>query len=119
MWARDFEIALGLWLALAPWIFAHGEAWLPAHDVACAAAIVLLGLLSYWTRTRRAHLLQLVVGAWLTGFGWLGALEEATPATQNRILVGLLLLMLAIVPSRASRPPRGWRGPADGQRPRT
>jgi hypothetical protein len=31
------------------------------------------------------------------------------PALQNDLLVGVLLLMFAILPSEASLPPRSWR----------
>jgi len=114
MWARNLELAFGLWLALSPFVFGHpGEAALLwTNDLACAAVIVVLALASYARRWRRVHLGQLVVAAWLIGFGWVSAHETATPASQNHILVGLLLAMFAIVPSRASEPPLPWRDAA-------
>lgn len=108
MWARVVEVMLGCWLAVSPFVFRHGpdtrDLW--TTDLACAAIIVTLALLSFAPRLRRAHLGQLAVAAWLVGFGYTG---EGAPAHQNQIVVGLLLAMLAIVPSEASRPPPSWR----------
>ena len=80
-----------------------------AIDLACAAAIVLLSLASYARRTRRAHLLELAVAAFLVAAGWLGRHGELAAAAQNELASGLVLAMLAIVPSEASRPPETWR----------
>ena len=110
MWARDFECALGLWLAASPFVLAHPPGSGPwAIDLACAAAIVLLSLASYARRTRRAHLLELAVAAFLVAAGWLGRHGELAAAAQNELASGLVLAMLAIVPSEASRPPETWR----------
>jgi hypothetical protein len=57
----------------------------------------------------RAHLLNILVALWLLGFGYFGFGEPAPPAAQNNIVVGLILLMLAIIPSEATLPPKGWR----------
>ena len=111
MWARHFEVALGIWLALSPFVFAHpAEAtFLWSNDLACAALVVLLGLTSYARRLRAAHLLELLVALWLVGAGWLAARDGATSASQNHVVCGLLLGMFAIVPNDAADPPRGWR----------
>lgn len=110
MWARHLELAIGCWLAMSPFVFGYPEgdsSW--ANDLTCAAAVVVLALLPYWAPLRRAHLGELLVAAWLVGFGWFAAFETPTPSAQNHIVVGLLLGMLAIVPSRASEPPLSWR----------
>lgn len=116
MWARDVELCLGLWLATSPFVFGYaGDSQaLLASDLLCATAIAALALLSYTRRLRNAHLLELPVAAWLIGFGWVRALEGHAPSTQNHILVGLLVGMLAIVPNHASRPPESWRAPPGG-----
>lgn len=120
MWARNLELALGLWLALSPFVFAHPQdaSFLWANDLGCAAALVVLALVSYWPRARRAHLAELVVAVWLVRVGWLRAWHgPATPASQNQILVGLLVALFAIVPCRASEPPPGWRRSTGGGDP--
>ncbi len=108
MWARDAEVALAAWLALGPFVLAPaGRAHGPlALDLACGALIALLALASYARPLRRAHLGELPVAMWLVAQGWS---EGATPAAQSRVIVGLLVATLAIVPSRANEPPDGWR----------
>lgn len=39
---------------------------------------------------------------------WVG-IPDAVLASQNHLVVGLLVAMFAIIPSRASRPPAAWR----------
>lgn len=112
MWARAAEVMLGCWLATAPFIF-HPSAEQPAfwwNDFLCAVLIVALGLLSFWTKTRWAHLVQIPVGFWLLGwaFYWGFGQEPVPPPMQNDAMTGLLLLMIAILPSHATRPPAGW-----------
>jgi hypothetical protein len=111
MWARTSEVMLGLWLAASPFIFGH-----PAHeprlwwnDFGMAFLIVTLSLLSFWSRASHAHLLNLFVGLWLVGIGYFGSGRPPTPAGQNELIVGLVLLMLALIPSEATLPPWEWR----------
>lgn len=111
MWARAVEVMLGLWLWISPFVFGHygrlaGLVW---SDLLSGAAVILLALLSFVSPLRRAHLLSLVVGAWLVGFGRLGFAHPAPPGAQNEMLVGLVLVLMAIVPSESSRPPLAWR----------
>jgi uncharacterized membrane protein len=108
MWARDVEFALGAWLVVSPFVFGHRGA-LAAHDFVCGSAIATLALLSYWRRARRAHLLELAIAAWLVASGWIASSEGAGASAQNHAVLGLVLTMLAIVPSEANRPPRGRR----------
>lgn len=107
MWARNLELLLAAWLACSPWIFAR-TSFEAATDLACATA---LGALAWIARRRpdgHAHLLELVVALVLVV---LGRLDAPAPGAQNQIAVGLLVGLVAIVPSEASRPPRGWRVP--------
>lgn len=109
MWARAAEFMLACWLAVSPFVFAHEERGLWAADLACAAALAALALLSFCPRLRRAHLAELAVAGWMTGSAWLQDDPKAPrPALQNRMGVGLVLLMLPIVPTRADRPPEAW-----------
>jgi hypothetical protein len=110
MWARTTEVMLGLWLAASPFVFGHppeepGPWW---NDFGTASVVVTVSLLSFWSGARHAHLLNLLAGLWLVGFGYLGG-DPPSPAAQNDLIVGLLLLMLAIIPSEATLPPGEWR----------
>ena len=111
MWPRVAEVMLGCWLVLSPFIFRHAaEQWgLWLNDMSCGAAAVTLALLACWPPCRYAHLAIIGVGFWLVGFGYLGSPYPTPPALQNDILVGLLLMMFAILPTEASLPPPSWR----------
>lgn len=114
MWGRSIEVMLGLWLLASPFLFGHygegGEvAGLTASDLASGAVILLLGVLSFWHRTARAHLVQLAVACWLIGFGRWGFDFPPPPGAQNELLVGLVLLLIAIIPNRSEDPPPRWR----------
>lgn len=112
MWPRDLELTLALWLLVSPFVFGHpDDAGWWATDLVCGAAMVVFALLSRWRPLRRAHLLHLVLVAWLVGYGWS---RSPAPAAQNELVVGLLLLMVAVIPSEANTPPRGWRGLSAG-----
>ena len=111
MWARTVEVMLGLWLAASPFIFSHSPAeprlwW---SDLCSAFLIITISLLSFWSRTMRAHLLNVLVALWLVGFGYFSSGDPPPPAAQNDLAVGLILLLLAIIPSEATLPPKGWR----------
>jgi hypothetical protein len=111
MWARVIETMLGLWLVLSPFIFGHYPANRPLwqNDFACGVAIVLLALGSFWPALRHLHLLNLLVAGWLVGFGYVYGGYPAPPGAQNDIFLGLTLLLLAIIPNEANKPPRSWR----------
>jgi hypothetical protein len=111
MWARVLELLLAAWLALSPFVLRHprARAGLWADDLACAALVGVLAACSFVPALRRAHLGSLAVAAWLAAWGWWNTRDGADPFAQNWIVCGLLLGMLAIVPSDALRPPPRWR----------
>lgn len=108
MWARVVEVMLACWLAASPFVFGHDadDRALWATDFVGALAVATFALLSFSPKLRRAHLGQLAVAGWLVGTGWVGSPE---PAHENHVAVGLLLLMLGIVPSEATKPHPSWR----------
>lgn len=109
MWPRVVEIMLGCWMLASPFLFQHGEHtswWI--NDFSVGTALIVLGLLSFWRPTRRAHLVTLVVALWSIGFGYAISWQAEGPAPQNDILIGLTLLLTAIIPTPASLPPREW-----------
>lgn len=112
MWPRTVEAMLACWLAISPFVFQHPDSkrmwwW---NDWITAALIITFALLSFVHQTRRAHLLELVVAAWLIGFGWASATGGlGAPAQQNWICTGLLILMTAVIPSNCVRPPERWQ----------
>lgn len=111
MGARHAEVGFGIWLVLSPFVFDHvADRRLLFEDLAAGLILLVVPLLCYAPRLRRAHLLLLLLAAWLIGSGWWATFQstEPLPAHQNHIVVGLLLLLTAVVPSRAAEPPPGW-----------
>lgn len=113
MWARVIEMMLGAWLVISPFIFrgTPGLERYVVNDVIAGSLAIVFALLCFWGRTPRAHLATLVLGAWLAGYGYLSADRPGPPAAQNDIVIGLLLMVFAVVPTAAARPPAAWRRP--------
>ena len=111
MWPRLLEVALGVWLAVSPFVLGSGahDAGRLTHDLAVGGYVVLFALASFRVRLERAHLLSLLAAAWLIVFGWLRFEEDPRAIAQNHMLLGLTLLMTAVLPTDALRPPRAWR----------
>lgn len=100
-----FEIKLGLWLAMSPFIFGHYPSNLAlwGNDLICAAAVIVLAILPCWSWPvgsflRYAHLGILGVRGWLTIFGYVAGAHPATPGYQNDTLLGLTLFVVALIP---------------------
>ena len=113
VWARHVELMLGCWLTMSPFVFRHApeDTWRWVNDLTCAAVVAAVALLSYRPELGKIHRANAAVSLWLVAVGLLvpvAAASPAPPAVQNWIVVGLLLLMLGILPSRAARPLREW-----------
>jgi hypothetical protein len=109
MWGRVVEIITAVWLALSPFIFRiQNDESLVLVDTLLALTISILAGLSYWRPTQHAHLAILIFAVGLIVWGRFTVVPP-TPIHQNHIVVGLFLLMIAIIPNDASRPPEAWR----------
>lgn len=109
MWPRYCELIFAVWLIASGWLLENPDPG-PYRAVAVAAGVltVALDLLSITFVKPYAYLGVLGVGAGLLGYAYFAAPAEAQ-GTQNAIIVALLLLMFAILPTEASLPPRSWR----------
>lgn len=101
---------LACWLAISPLIF-HGPAppaalWF--EHLTAALLVMTSASVSYWPLMRHAHLASVLCGGWLVLHYYTTSTGEGTPIAQNAILTGLMILMFAIIPNRASRPPAAW-----------
>lgn len=125
MWPRVIEISLGVWLAVSPFVFEYdldGDRFLWWNGYLCAAAAIAAALVSFKPRLERAHAVTVAVGLWLvaTGYLFVPFAAEVPPEFQNFVMVGWLLVMFAVLPSRSDTPPRAWedwwreRGRASG-----
>jgi len=111
MWARIVEFMLACWLSLSPFILRYppDEHFLWTSDLVCAALIACFSLLSFYHPLRKIHLLNLGVALWLWGLGYGTFPEIALPPQENSVAIGLLILMLAIIPTHSHLPPLSWR----------
>jgi peptidoglycan/LPS O-acetylase OafA/YrhL len=120
-WARCVEAVLGAWLLSAPLVLDHGDdALLWGNDVLCGLLILGCALIPCFGRWPRLHLFHLLTGSWLVGVGWMVSRQpERWVASQNSVMVGLVLLIFALIPTQATQPPDGWirvfenRSPSD------
>jgi hypothetical protein len=109
MWPRYCEMLLGLWLMAAPWVLNYGSAdAFRMTGVAAAAGIFLLDILSVKFTVRYSHLAIAGIALGLLIHAYFVLPGEAA-GTQNNILVALLLLMFAILPTEATLSPPSWR----------
>ncbi len=111
MWARVAELMIGLWLVLSPFIFRETASVerFAALDMTAGSLVVLLSLLSFWRRMEWAHFATALLALALGAYAYLAWPRPGPPAAQNEIVVALLLVLLAIVPNEATRPPKPWR----------
>ena len=105
MWARISEQILAIWLFASYFIFSTGS-W---HDMTAAFLVILFASLSYIDKLNKMHLLQVIPAGWLFYLGYSYPTPILPFGLQNSILVALMLLMFAIIPSNASDHPRPWK----------
>ena len=79
------------------------------RELSCAAAVIVLALLSWLGPTRHAHVGSVAVGVWMITFAYLHSGDPTPSALQNNALVGMLLIMFGVIPNQASLPPARWR----------
>jgi hypothetical protein len=112
MWARVLEIAIAGWLVVSPFVLGHdGGRGRVLEDAIYGAIVATLAVLSFFHRARHAHFGLLAVAAWLFVRAYFLSPTPPPGWAQNHLLVGLILLMLAMIPNEASKPPLPWRSP--------
>jgi len=111
MWARVVEVTISIWLALSPFIFHYPseDRFLWTNAFICALLVALFALVSFWSVLQKIHLLTLGIALWLWTLGYSNFPEKASIASQNSVVIGLLLLMLAIIPSHSEQPSSSWK----------
>lgn len=111
MWARVVEVMLAVWLVISPFVFRleNNETFLWTNAFAAGALIAVVSLVSFWPKAEKLHLLNLASGAWLIAVAFAWKDQPPPPAVQNYTVLGLLLMMFAVIPSRSQLPPRPWR----------
>ncbi len=105
VWARLSEIFIGIALLLSRQLFSATD-WI---GVLSGAITILFALLSYRESLNKMHLLQVLPIGLLFYTGYTYPTFQLPLFLQLYILIALLLLMFAIIPSHASEPPRPWK----------
>ena len=109
-WPRLLELALGVWLLLSASTLGHaGQTELEAADRIAGGATLVVVLLSLIRRLRLVRVGTLVVAVGLVAWAWLSFPRPGPAGAQNQLLVGLVLGLLAFVPTEWNRPPPSWR----------
>lgn len=111
MWARIVEFILAIWIVNSYCVFfcPSPNEFFWANSLLCGSLVAIFALFSCIRRFERLHLCSLVVALWLVLVGFFASSDFPPPyALQNYVIVGLLLGMFAIVPSRSQKPPRAW-----------
>lgn len=108
MWARIVEIMLAFWLAISSFIFQSScpDLWFRKNDLICSSLLLFFSLLSFANRFEKMHLCNGGVTLWMI---FVAFHFPAAPILENELILGLLFLILALIPSHSELPPKGWR----------
>ncbi|UQA60366.1 SPW repeat domain-containing protein [Polyangium aurulentum] len=97
-WPRWINLALGVWLVLAPPLLGHLDANAWTNDRLLGVLIALTAGLGFWVP--RVRFLNAAFGAWLIiapfVLGYIGS-----RAIMNDIVVGIAVAVVSFIPSRA------------------
>lgn len=111
MWARVIEFMLACWLAISPFIFSYPKDalffWF--NDLTCSSFIAIFSLVCFYTPLRKMHLCNLVIAFYLMALSYFFRAADLYEPLQNYMVLGILLLMIAVVPAEADKPPVPWR----------
>lgn len=112
MWPRVVEVTLGAWLLITPFVFRDSPAihTYATNAMISGSVVIVASLLCFWRRADRSYFVTLLVALWLIGHGYFSAERPGPAPAQNEIMVGLLLLLFAILPTETNQPPGPWRG---------
>jgi hypothetical protein len=114
-WEDGVGFALGIWLAISPWVLGYGEHYAATANAVLLGIILASGELMHLGRHEDAEeWLDLIAGLWLVVSPLALGFESLASASFNAIAVGLLSVMFgawALSPLDA-RIAELWRGGA-------
>lgn len=113
MWPRICELILGVWILVGAWLLS-GESFGRTWSVVLGGVVIAMSIASFFRRFRYAHVVTLLVG-----FGMIVLpLTKPFPVSavlQNVEVMGWLLAMFAVIPSRSNEPPPDWAAMDDAR----
>jgi hypothetical protein len=100
-WRREtildvYNLALGVFLLVAPWLFSYAYASAKADDWVSSAIVIASSLAALWAFAEWEEWIGLVVGLWLIASPWLLGFPHAR-ATAVNVAVGLLIAYLSAI----------------------
>ena len=107
MWARIIEFIIAIWLISSSRLFYHpaNPDFFWVSDLICGAAITVFALFSLKGSLQKLHLCSIGIALYLVVLGFSSSAFPPPALFQNYLILGLLLLMFALVPSSPSLPP--------------
>lgn len=110
MWPRIINIALGVWLMIAPWALRHDAPIARSNDIWIGILVALSALVALaWRPARYANT---ALGAWLIVSPFALGFAAWNAAAINDVIVGAIVLALSLIPSLAR-----FEGPIEGPAP--
>lgn len=94
MWARFFNILLGLWLIVSPALLDMSETASNTFRIV-GPLVISFATIAIWEATREVRWANVPLGAWLLVAPWL--FGYGTAALITSLLVGVLLIAFALV----------------------
>ncbi|MDC3958577.1 SPW repeat protein [Polyangium jinanense] len=109
-WPRWINVALGIWLLIAPAVLGYVDAYAVNNDRLLGILIAASAIVALWAP--KARFVNVVLGMWLIiapfVLGYLGG-----KAVANDIVVGIAVAVFAFLPSRAITRPTTNARPGD------
>ncbi|MGD2168676.1 MAG: hypothetical protein PVI40_00345 [Chlamydiota bacterium] len=108
MWARIIELFIAGFLIASSWIF-QSSSFLWIFNIITTTWIILFSLLSFSHRLRKIHLMNIIAALALAICAFIQPDPPPPPVYQNYMVLALLLIMFAVLPTEASKAPIPWR----------
>lgn len=112
MWARTMEFSIACWLAMSLLIFPlplESSTRLTEETLVVCILIIGCSLFSISKRMPYLHFLNILWALLLVGETLLQTPSPPMGFYQSRMITGILLLVLAIIPVDCNVPPSSWR----------
>lgn len=110
-WPRIVEILLGCWLSLSPAFlgWANGNPATLLSERFFGSAIIIVAIVAIVLPWEPLHFLIAPLDLWILIVPYFEFARPGPALAQSDITVGLVLLMMLILPTRALEPPKSWR----------
>lgn len=98
-WATGWNVLLGIWLIISPWVLGYGALGAAVWDavVVGAAIFIIAAIRLGWARQARPlSWLNVLLGLWLIISPWVVNVARNRPAPYwNDVIVGIVVAVLA------------------------